>query len=296
LRLAAIDLDGTLLRSDGAVSEQTRDAVSHVRETGIAVVLVSARGPRGVREVADELGVGGEAICSNGAAVLDLSTGAARRERTIETEVALELVHGLRERLPGILFAVEREAFAHEPGFAAWDWQPPPGTRVGDAVELLEESPAKLILRHADHEVETIAALARRLAGARASVSLSGEWVVEVSAAGVNKASALAELCTELGVGATEVVAFGDQLNDLPMLSWAGWAVAVANAHPDVIEVADEVTASNDDDGVALVLERLAAGENQGSPTPARAQRAGTTGDAAAGRGSSAGASSSGSS
>ncbi|HXH96697.1 MAG TPA: Cof-type HAD-IIB family hydrolase [Gaiellaceae bacterium] len=259
MQLAAIDLDGTLLRSDGTVSSRTREAVSHAGEAGVEIVLVSARGPRGVREAADELGVSGEAICSNGGVVLDLASGAFRRERTLETEVALELVHGLRDRLPGILFAVEREAFSHEPGFAAWDWQPPKGTRVADAVELLEEAPTKLVLRHADHEVEAIAALARRLAGARASVSLSGEWVVEVSAAGVNKASALAELCEELGVAAADVVAFGDQLNDLPMLAWAGHGVAVANAHPDVIDVADEVTASNDEDGVALVLERLCA-------------------------------------
>ena len=81
-----------------------------------------------------------------------------------------------------------------------------------------------------------------------------------ISAAGVSKAAALEELCDELGVGAAEVVAFGDYPNDLPMLEWAGHAVAVANAHPDVLRVADEVTASNVDDGVAAVLERLAAG------------------------------------
>jgi hydroxymethylpyrimidine pyrophosphatase-like HAD family hydrolase len=169
-------------------------------------------------------------------------------------------VRELRARLPGILFAVERDAFAHEPGFSAWDFTPPPGTRVASAEELLERPPTKLILRHAGHEVEALAAVARELAGRRASVSVSGEWVVEVSAAGVNKAAALAELCEELGIDASEVVAFGDQLNDLPMLSWAGHGVAVANAHPEVIEVADEVTAANDEDGVALVLERLVRG------------------------------------
>ena len=68
-----------------------------------------------------------------------------------------------------------------------------------------------------------------------------------------------AELCEELGVERSDVTAFGDQLNDLPMLAWAGYGVAVANAHPDVIDVADEVTASNDEDGVALALERLSA-------------------------------------
>lgn len=256
VRLAAIDLDGTLLRGDGTVSERSRTAVAAAVADGTKVVLITARGPRSVGDLAAELGITGEAICSNGAIVLDLATSDVLRMRTIETEVALELVRGLRERLPGIVFAVERERLAHEPGFDA-DWELPPDTRVADAVELLDEPAAKLILRHADHEVEVIAAVAREIAGGSALVSISGAWAVEVSAAGVNKASALAELCDELGITAGDVVAFGDHLNDLPMLVWAGHAVAVANAHPDVVKIADEVTASNDEDGVALVLERL---------------------------------------
>jgi len=258
IRLAAIDLDGTLLRGDGSVSTRTCNATRGAVAAGLEVVIVTARGPLTVGGIAIELGVHGEAICSNGATLLDLATRRILRMRTIETEVALQLVHALRERLPGILFAVEHERLAHEFGFAAWDWTPPDDTRVGDAVELLAEPAAKLILRHVGHEVETIAAVAREVAGQTVSVSLSGPWVVEISPAGVNKASALAELCDELGIAAADVVAFGDHLNDVPMLAWAGVAVAVANAHPAVIDIADEVTASNDDDGVALVLERLA--------------------------------------
>jgi Cof subfamily protein (haloacid dehalogenase superfamily) len=258
VRLAAIDLDGTLLRSDGTLSNRTRNAVAGAVGAGVDVVLVTARGPRTVGDLAAELGIAGEAICSNGGIVLDLATGGIHRFRAIETGVALQLVEGLRERLPGILFAVERDVFAHEPGFAAWDWEPPAGTRVGDAVELLDEPATKLILLHADHELDVVAAAARDLAGDSVSVSISGSWVVEVSAAGVNKAAALAELCEERAIEARDVIAFGDHLNDLPMLAWAGTAVAVANAHQDVIDIADEVTATNDEDGVALVLERLA--------------------------------------
>ena len=227
-------------------------------------MVVTARGPRTVRELAAELGVRGEAICSNGALVVDLEGGGVRRLRTIETEVALELVHALRERLPGIAFAVERERLAHEPGFDA-DWPLPADTRVDDALALLDEPAAKLILRHSDHEVEVVASLVHELAGGDVHVHVAGDWSVEVTAPGVNKASALAELCEELGVAAAEVVAFGDHLNDLPMLTWAGRAVAVANAHPDVVDVADEVTASNDADGVALVLERLASAQSPGA-------------------------------
>jgi Cof subfamily protein (haloacid dehalogenase superfamily) len=248
-RLAAIDLDGTLLRSDGTISERTRAAL-HT----IDIVLVSARGPMGVLEIARPHGIAGTAICSNGAYVVDIESGETIRERLLESETAVELVHALRERLPGILFAVEHRGFAHEPGFSAWNWTPPPGTRVADVVELLAEPSTKLILRHAAHETTAIQDLARELVGERLTVVASGSEAVEVTAAGVNKATAVAEL----GVPAGEVVAFGDYPNDIPMLQWAGHGVAMGNAHPDVLAIADEVTATNDEDGVALVLERLA--------------------------------------
>src|SRR6476469_227371 len=125
VRLAAIDLDGTLLRSDGTISQRSRDAIRAVRDAGIVVVIVTARGPASVTDLAKDAGIGGSAICSNGGLIVALATGAILRERLLETETAVRLVHALRERLPGIVFAVEHEAFAHEPGFAAWGWEPP---------------------------------------------------------------------------------------------------------------------------------------------------------------------------
>jgi Cof subfamily protein (haloacid dehalogenase superfamily) len=247
-RLAAIDLDGTLLRSDGTISERTRAALRT-----IDVVLVSARGPLGVLEIARPLGIAGTAICSNGAYVVEIESGDVIRQRLLESDIALELVHALRERLPGIRFATEHHDFAHEPGFSAWNWTPPAGTRVADVVELLAGPATKLILRHAEHETTAIQDLARELVGERLTVVASGAEAVAVTAAGVNKATAVAEL----GVPAEHVVAFGDYPNDIPMLQWAGHGVAMGNAHPDVIAIADEVTATNDEDGVAVVLERI---------------------------------------
>ena len=258
MRLAAIDLDGTLLRSDGTISQRSRDAIRAVRAAGIVVVIVTARGPASVTDLARDAGIGGSAICSNGGLIVDLATGMILRERLLETETAVRLVHALRERLPGIVFAVEHEAFAHEPGFAAWGWEPPAGTRVANALELLEDPATKLILRHTDHEVEVIAAVARDVVGDALTVVQSGGEAVEVTAVGVNKAAGLAEVAAEHGIDQADVIAFGDYPNDVPMLSWAGRGVAVANAHAEVLAVADEVTASNDDDGVAIVLERLA--------------------------------------
>ena len=258
MRLAAIDLDGTLLRTDGTISQRSRTAIRAVRDAGIVVVIVTARGPASVTELARDAGIDGPAICSNGGLIVDLATGALIRERLLETEVAIQLVHALRERLPGIVFAVEHEAFAHEHGFSAWGWEPPEGTRVADALELLEDPATKIILRHVGHEVEAVAAVARELAGDRATVVQSGGEAVEVTALGVNKAAGLAEVAADHGIDASEVIAFGDFLNDVPMLAWAGRGVAMANAHAELLAVADEVTASNDDDGVAIVLEQLA--------------------------------------
>jgi Cof subfamily protein (haloacid dehalogenase superfamily) len=257
VRLAGVDLDGTLLRSDGTISDRTRAAIRGARAAGIAVVIVTARGPMSVSDVARDAGITGTAICSNGGLLVDVATGEILKERLLQSEVAIGLVHGLREQVPGIVFAVEHEAFAHEPGFSAWGWEPPAGTRVADAVELLGDPATKLILRHVGHEVEAIAAVARELAGDAATVVASGSEAVEVTAAGVNKAAALAEIAEERGIDAADVVAFGDYPNDAAMLAWAGLGVAVANAHAEVLAVADEVTASNDEDGVALVLERL---------------------------------------
>jgi hydroxymethylpyrimidine pyrophosphatase-like HAD family hydrolase len=89
------------------------------------------------------------------------------------------------------------------------------------------------------------------------TITVSGGPFVEVMAAGVTKALALAALCDERGIDAADVVAVGDHTNDLPMLRWAGRAVAMGNAHPSVLAEIHEHTASNVDDGLAMVIEGL---------------------------------------
>jgi hydroxymethylpyrimidine pyrophosphatase-like HAD family hydrolase len=113
-----------------------------------------------------------------------------------------------------------------------------------------------------------LAERARAAVGDDAVVTWAGLRVVEISAAGVTKAFALERLCRRLGITAEEVVAVGDMPNDLPMLAWAGTAVAVANAAEEVLEAADEVTAANVEDGVALLLERVLAVNGSGRSRP----------------------------
>ncbi|MFN2625503.1 MAG: Cof-type HAD-IIB family hydrolase [Mycobacteriales bacterium] len=259
-RLVATDLDGTLLRSDGRASARTRAAIQAVTDRGAVVVICTARPPRwlhgiGLDGIAHEV-----AVAVNGAVVYDVARRSVVRRKTIERETAMALVHGLRRAVPGVAFAVETAMeFRHEPGYVPRA-PVPPGSVIADAEEIVRDDVAKLCVRREGGTVLELATAARELVGDdHAVLTWSSDTLLEIGPPGVTKGSAVAEVAAELDVPAAEAIAFGDMPNDLPMLAWAGYAVAVANAHPEVLAVADEVTASNDDDGVAVVLERLAS-------------------------------------
>jgi Cof subfamily protein (haloacid dehalogenase superfamily) len=263
-RLAAIDLDGTLLRTDGTVSTRSRTALDAAQAAGIDIVLVTARSPRSVRIIAADLGLGGVALCANGATVYDLGAEVIVHHRPLPVDVAHRIVRGLRERDPGIAFAWELELrFGSEPEYEARRdgarWPRPDDAYPPCDVLEWREPMTKLLARVPEADLLIVLEAARTLCGTDAEVTLTGDTFVEVIAAGVGKEIALAELAGERGVPREQVVAFGDQLVDAAMLRWAGLGVAVANATEFALEAADEVTASNDDDGVAVVLERLAA-------------------------------------
>jgi HAD superfamily hydrolase (TIGR01484 family) len=261
IRLVAADLDGTLLRGDGTVSARTRAALARVAAAGVTIVLVTARPPRAVRKLARDLGLGGLAICCNGALVYDLDAGSIVGGTPLSEATAHELIAALRRAAPGVCFAVEaEEGHGQEPAYAPHSPHPPDdGLRLADAPALCTGGVAKLIALHPTLPLADLLHLAREAAGEVAVVTHSGAPFVEIAAPGVTKAAALATLCTARGIAPAEVVAFGDAPNDLPMLAWAGRGVAVANAHSDVLAAVAEVTAANDEDGVALILEVLNA-------------------------------------
>jgi Cof subfamily protein (haloacid dehalogenase superfamily) len=257
-RLVASDLDGTLLRPDETVSDRTRAALAAARDAGITVVLVSGRPPRSLGPIAERIGVGGVAICANGAVVWDLDTGTMLDHTPLAADLAARLVHNLRAAVPGVLFAVELEqSFGREAGWTEGLIAAPAEALEADALELIRGPVTKLLVRHPSLPFAELAERAREAVGEDAVVTWAGLRVVEISAAGVTKAFALEWLCRRLGIDPGEVVAVGDMPNDLPMLAWAGTAVAVANAAQEVLDAADEVTAANVEDGVALLLERI---------------------------------------
>jgi Cof subfamily protein (haloacid dehalogenase superfamily) len=257
--VVATDLDGTIVRSDGTISDRTRRALALAEDAGALVVFVTGRPPRWLAPIADATGHRGLAVCANGALVYDLHTEQVVKEHPLAPAQALELVNALRESLPGVTFAVERgTGFGHEPAYRP-RWQVPQGTVVADVEALVSRPVAKLLARHEHLDADTLLARAREVvATSLATLTHSSrEGLLEVSAAGISKASTLEALVAGHGYAAADVVAFGDMPNDLPLLAWAGRGIAVANAHPEVLAAVEEVTASNDEDGVAQVLEAL---------------------------------------
>lgn len=258
LKLVATDLDGTLLHADGTVTARTRRALTAVEDRGITVVFVTGRPIRWMDDLWEHVGGHGLAICSNGGIVYDVTARAVSKARTIPVGIGLEVAEILRRALPGTTFAIEKtDGFAKEPAFMP-RLPPPSELTVGAFPEILDGTAVKLLARHDDMDPEHFWATVESHVGHLVTTTWSSSGaLVEMSASGVTKASTLELLCAERQVVASEVVAFGDMPNDLPMLGWAGTAYAMANAHPTVRDLAENLAPANEDDGVAAVLEEL---------------------------------------
>ncbi|MEU8677361.1 Cof-type HAD-IIB family hydrolase [Streptomyces sp. NPDC048560] len=266
-RLIATDLDGTLLRDDKTLSDRTVAALSAAEEAGIEVFFVTGRPARWMDVVSDHVHGHGMAICANGAAVVDLrADGRPLMVRSLERDAALAAIRTLREVAPGTSFAVEFTTGIHyEPAYPPFHLDP--GATVATAEKLLQaDSPGsgapviKLLAHHGELAPDAFLALARGAAGELASITRSSPTaLLEISGPGVSKASTLALCCAERGIDRSEVVAFGDMPNDVEMLGWAGASFAMDNAHPDAVAAASGRTATNNEDGVAVVIERILA-------------------------------------
>jgi hydroxymethylpyrimidine pyrophosphatase-like HAD family hydrolase len=257
-RLVATDLDGTLVHSDGTVTPRTRAVLAAAEEAGVVVVFVTGRPLRWARDVFEHVGGHGLAIISNGALVWDVAGDAPALERPIEPEDGLAACRAIREAVPGTAYAVETlHGIGLEPGFRS-RYPLPDGAGRAPVETLLAEPVLKLLARHEELEPQEFWDRAEAVAGRRVEITWSStSTLLEMSAAGVTKATTLERMCSALDIDAEQVVAFGDMPNDLPMLQWAGTSYAMANAHPTVRAVADHEAPTNDDDGVAQVLERL---------------------------------------
>lgn len=266
--LVATDLDGTLVRSDQTVSSYSHQVLAKVRSAGSLVVGVTGRGPRLLDMSTRDLGAQpsngtgpqGYLVCAQGGWVVDLASGEVLASARLDADAAAEAV-ALLERAAGqILLTVEAGTQIGAPlmGDRGFGWPFPEAWVAADREALLAEPVLKMFASSSTLDVDALLAVAREAVPAElAEMTHAGLGCIEICPPGITKAVGLAVVAAHAGIGPADIVAFGDMPNDVPMLSWAGHGVAVANAHPELLAVADEVTDRNDDDGVAGYLTRL---------------------------------------
>jgi hydroxymethylpyrimidine pyrophosphatase-like HAD family hydrolase len=253
IKLIASDLDGTLLNTRGGLSGRTAAALGAAQLAGLVVVLITGRPVRLALPLARELALHGHVICANGAATYRLPGGDMEDVQGISPQVLQDAIPRLRVAIPGVSFALEYgDVVIREHGLR--DDQ----DSVPDILEAVQARPLlKLIVRAPDLDTHTLNERINLLCAGVLDASSSGATFSEVAVHGANKGYALARLCGLLGVQQSEVLAFGDAHNDLSLLAQAGVSVAVSNAVPELQQAATFVTDSNDQDGVAQVIERV---------------------------------------
>ena len=258
VRLVASDLDGTLLGLDGIVSARTRAAVRAVVASGIHVVAATGRSQWTAEPLIQPVEGIDLIVCSNGASLYDVRRRVSLAEHPIADPVIDELLRTLARELPGCCYGWETATDLHyEARFLAYR----PGLDRPSSPDLVVgERPApirKLMVAHPEIQHYALLDAVVPLTPSGAVASTSGAPFVEVTGAGVDKAFGVQQVCEGMGVAAAEVIAFGDNHNDIALLQWAGRGIAMANAHEALRVAVDETTLSHVEDGVAAVLETL---------------------------------------
>ncbi|EGX60684.1 hypothetical protein SZN_06144 [Streptomyces zinciresistens K42] len=258
-RLIATDLDGTLLRSDESVSRRTRDALGAATGAGAAHIVVTGRAVPWTRHILDDLGYRGLAVCGQGAQVYHAGEHRLLTSVTLDRGLAGVALAKIEAEVGPLHLAASRDGLDGDvlvgPGYAVTGALP--STPFTDAADLWTAPLNKIYIQHPELSDDDLAEAARRAAGGFVTVAMAGEGIVELLPLGLSKATGLSLAARRLGLKAADTIAFGDMPNDLPMFAWASYGVAMAGAHAELKAVADEVTASPEDDGIALVLERL---------------------------------------
>ena len=267
-RLLALDLDGTTLNHMGELSDRVRDAVRALPDD-VTVVVATGRSNNATTPDLEVLGLRqGYAICSNGALTLQLDPTAPNGYSIIDmvTFDPRAVLEQMRVALPDALIAVE------EPGVGfKVSKHFPDGELMGESrevawEELIAHPVTRVTLRQPEATAEEFMELVERAGLHEVSYAVGWSAWLDINPEGVSKASALELVRRQLHVEPIHTIACGDQRNDLEMLHWAAWGVAMGNAPDQVKAIADEVAGDVDDDGLAPILEAIAQAARDGVP------------------------------
>jgi Cof subfamily protein (haloacid dehalogenase superfamily) len=258
LDLIALDLDGTLLDSREQISPRNRQAIRAALERGIRIALVTGRGVDTPIRVSTELGLNLPVICCHGALTKDFLANRTLGHIPVPLQYAKPMVEYAEARGLSIAIYAEETFYRLEGQHLYMDDMGGPSWREVQTFAEIMHSPPTFIRFLGRDSVE---AMEREFGDLPLHFKHEswGEFVeCAVTSREATKARALARLAADFQIPSERVMAVGDSRNDVPMMRWAGLGVAMGNALPEVRESVRYVTATNDEDGVAIAIERFA--------------------------------------
>jgi len=258
-RLVALDVDGTLLGRGKPVSARVREAIAAARENGCQVTLASGRMYPLLAELVDQLGISTPVICYGGAQVVTPRDRRTIYQQSVPLELTHEVIQIARNRNLTPRAYVGDDVFVERIDPSAYNFESLARVRaqaVGDLLEFLTVGPTHLAIDAPAEQTRALVDEMRHHFAERLNVTTGHPLLTEFSLPEVHKGTAVEWLAGYLGIPREATLAIGDDWNDLPLLRWAGLGLAVANAQPELLAVADAVVPSVDDDGVAVALER----------------------------------------
>jgi len=257
IKLVAIDLDDTLLKNDLTISPRAKNAITKAVESGVAVTFATGRMFASALPFALDLKLDLPLITYQGALVKYVD-GRVVYHKPLQMELAKKVVDFLLPYKYHVNLYVNDEL--------RMERESPEGRRYANIskvplhfydnlYEALSDEPTKILIIAKEQELDELARALYNAFGAEVNITKSKPYFLEVANKDATKGLALAELARSLNLTAAQVMAIGDSWNDLDMIEYAGIGVAMGNAAPEVKEVANYITRSNDDDGVAEAIE-----------------------------------------
>jgi Cof subfamily protein (haloacid dehalogenase superfamily) len=262
IRLLALDLDGTLMDDDMVIrSSRVRWAIAAAQERGVVVTLATGRMFDFVLPFAQDLGITAPLICYQGGLIQSPGSSAPLYRASMEPALVREVLEWRDQRGWHFVLYADADVFLDERRHPEAFYRDMLGKRViwvDDLFSVLEQhEPVKFIIFVEPHEADHVEADLRRRFGGRMELTRSHALIVEGNPLGVSKGDALRRLAAHLDIPQEQVMAIGDQDNDVPMLAWAGLGVAMGNGSPAIKAVADWIAPPLAEDGAAVAIERF---------------------------------------
>ncbi len=267
-RVIALDLDGTLTNNEKEITPRTLKALFKAQEEGAIIVIASGRPSFGIKSVSDSLEMstrGGYILSYNGGKIIDTTTHQSVFKRKLPEDVIPTVYHYAKEKGYALLGYKDGKIITETPD-DEYVWEERRTNKmeidgVDNLLEALVANPCKLLMTGHEEDMAKAESDLKEMLGSKMDIFRSAPFDLELVPKGIDKAETLKLLLEMLHLTPADLIAFGDGYNDLSMVKLAGMGVAMANAVPELKEVADYITLSNEEDGVAAALEHFSLGE-----------------------------------